>query len=296
MPHVKSIVKLWHFHKPMRLSLTETGLLISIIRAVSANKLQDVQKILYEFNVFHVGALYYTKTLITNKCAKRVLSSPRSRPAVQAGTAESSRIPKQRSTQSTARSHSTIKCKLSVTITKKFSLKVPHQQGRNMYACVTIDDKTLFVHLLVISLFVILHELIAIFKHSTLWSCDSTNFKKVKSNRGTRNWCLLHTEKKLCNHVITCLHLNAPAFILEQRTRRSSDYGSNVTECANYPNIMQTERSSKNMTCCRHAVFACVETNIKTRNNEVKKAKINCGKSESVISPHTRRQDIMQLD
>jgi hypothetical protein len=28
------------------------------------------------------------------------------------------------------------------------------QQGRNMYECVTIEDKTLFVHLLVISVFV----------------------------------------------------------------------------------------------------------------------------------------------
>jgi hypothetical protein len=28
-----------------------------------------------EFNVFHVRALYYTKTLFTNKCTKRVLSS-----------------------------------------------------------------------------------------------------------------------------------------------------------------------------------------------------------------------------
>jgi hypothetical protein len=28
------------------------------------------------------------------------------------------------------------------------------QQGRNMYECVTIDDKTLFTHLLVISVFV----------------------------------------------------------------------------------------------------------------------------------------------
>jgi hypothetical protein len=27
------------------------------------------------------------------------------------------------------------------------------QQGRNMYECVTIDDKTLLVHLLVISVF-----------------------------------------------------------------------------------------------------------------------------------------------
>jgi hypothetical protein len=35
------------------------------------------------------------------------------------------------STQSTAHSHSTIKCNLSVTITKKFSLKMT-QQGRNM--------------------------------------------------------------------------------------------------------------------------------------------------------------------
>jgi hypothetical protein len=28
------------------------------------------------------------------------------------------------------------------------------EQGRNMWECVTIDDKTLFVHLLVISVFV----------------------------------------------------------------------------------------------------------------------------------------------
>jgi hypothetical protein len=39
--------------------------------------------------------------------------------AVQAGTAESSRLQKQCSTQSTAHSHSTIKCNLSVTITKR---------------------------------------------------------------------------------------------------------------------------------------------------------------------------------
>jgi hypothetical protein len=52
-------------------------------------------------------------------------------PGLQAGTAESSRLQKQRSTQSTAHSHSTIKCNLSVTITKKFSLKMA-QQDRNM--------------------------------------------------------------------------------------------------------------------------------------------------------------------
>jgi hypothetical protein len=32
------------------------------------------------------------------------------------------------------------------------------QQCRNMYECVTIDDKTLFVHLLVISVFVKLYD------------------------------------------------------------------------------------------------------------------------------------------
>jgi hypothetical protein len=50
---------------------------------------------------------------------------------LQAGTAEGSRLQKQRSTQLTAHSHSTIKCNLSVTITKKFSLKMT-QQGQNM--------------------------------------------------------------------------------------------------------------------------------------------------------------------
>jgi hypothetical protein len=73
--------------------------------------------------------------------------------AVQAWTAGSSRLQKQRSTQSTAHSHSTIKCNLSVMMTKKFFLKMT-QHGRNMQECVTIDDKTLFMHLLVISVFV----------------------------------------------------------------------------------------------------------------------------------------------
>jgi hypothetical protein len=35
----------------------------------------DNVNILYRFNVFHVRAICYTKTLITNKCTKRVLSS-----------------------------------------------------------------------------------------------------------------------------------------------------------------------------------------------------------------------------
>jgi hypothetical protein len=34
-----------------------------------------ISKSFRKFNVFHVRALYYTKTLITNKCTKRVLSS-----------------------------------------------------------------------------------------------------------------------------------------------------------------------------------------------------------------------------
>jgi hypothetical protein len=69
---------------------------------------------------------YATKTLITNKCTKRVLLSIVTHTysivpactAVQAGTTESSRLQKQRSTQSTARSHSAVNCNLSVTITK----------------------------------------------------------------------------------------------------------------------------------------------------------------------------------
>jgi hypothetical protein len=54
----------------------------------------------------------------------------RSRPALhcsamQAGTTEGSRLQKQRSTQSTAHSHSTIKCNLSVTITKSAPWRWP---------------------------------------------------------------------------------------------------------------------------------------------------------------------------
>jgi hypothetical protein len=124
------------------------------------------------FNVFHD----YTKTLIINKCTKRVLSSIvthsymfrpgwvifrenlfvivtlrlhfivewecavdcvlctggvnslRSGPA---GRDHWEFTPPVHSTQSTAHSHWTIKCNLSVTITKRFSLKMT-QQGRNM--------------------------------------------------------------------------------------------------------------------------------------------------------------------
>jgi hypothetical protein len=80
-----------------------------------------------------------TETLITNKCKKRVLLSIVKHSymfglhcsAVQAGTAGSSRLRKQRSTQSVEHSHSIIKCKLGVTITKKFSLKM-NKQGRSM--------------------------------------------------------------------------------------------------------------------------------------------------------------------
>jgi hypothetical protein len=57
--------------------------------------------------------------------------TPTAENAVQAGTTESSRLQKQRSAQSTAHSQSIVKCNLSVTITKKFSLKMT-QQGRNM--------------------------------------------------------------------------------------------------------------------------------------------------------------------
>jgi hypothetical protein len=35
----------------------------------------DSNDILHKFNVFHVRALYHTKTLIANKCTKRVLTS-----------------------------------------------------------------------------------------------------------------------------------------------------------------------------------------------------------------------------
>jgi hypothetical protein len=52
-------------------------------------------------------------------------------PGLQAGTADRSFLQKQCSTQSTAHSHSTVKCNLRVTVTRKFSLKMT-QQGRNM--------------------------------------------------------------------------------------------------------------------------------------------------------------------
>jgi hypothetical protein len=114
--------------------------------------------------MFHVRALYYTKTLITNKCTKRVLSSVVThsymfRPcwvifrenffvvvtlrlhfivewecAVDcvrrcfwrpAGRDRREFTPPVHSTQSTAHSHSTTKCNLSVTITKSSPWRWP---------------------------------------------------------------------------------------------------------------------------------------------------------------------------
>jgi uncharacterized Fe-S cluster protein YjdI len=103
------------------------------------------------FNVFHVRALYYTKTLITNKCTERIFTSVvthsymfrpcwvvfrenfsfplpsavRAWTAVQARTAESSRLKKQRSTQSTAHSHSTVKCNPTVMETESSPWRWP---------------------------------------------------------------------------------------------------------------------------------------------------------------------------
>jgi hypothetical protein len=103
------------------------------------------------FNVFPVRALYYTqKTLITNKCTKSFIINCNTLlhvstllghlqgqlfcyrytkvalySWVRMCCSESSRLQKQRSTKSTAHSHSTIKCNLSVTITKSSPWRWP---------------------------------------------------------------------------------------------------------------------------------------------------------------------------
>jgi hypothetical protein len=104
---------------------------------INCNTLLQVSTLLGHFQ----WELFVTVTLrlhfiVEWKCAvdcvlrcfwRRVIS------AVPACTAsgESSRLQKKRSTQSRAHSHSTIKCNLRATLTKKFSLKMT-QQGRNM--------------------------------------------------------------------------------------------------------------------------------------------------------------------
>jgi hypothetical protein len=98
--------------------------------------------------------------------------------------------------------------------------------------------------------------------------------------------------RKLCNHITTYLRLNAPVFKLEQCTHKSSDYGSNVIERANYPNIIQIESLSGNGTCYGHAVFVFVETNIKTRDIEVKKEKLTAA-NENWLSLFIHRDKIL---
>jgi hypothetical protein len=43
-----------------------------IVKFTRSRKLQHIFNEFHLFNVFRVRALYYTKTLITNKCTKRV--------------------------------------------------------------------------------------------------------------------------------------------------------------------------------------------------------------------------------
>jgi hypothetical protein len=149
----------------------------------------------YLFSVFHVRALYHTKTLITNKRTKRVLSSIVTqsymfRPcwvifrenffvililrllfivewecavdcvlrcfwrrglSVDASRDRGEFTPPVHSTQSTAHSHSTIKCNLSVTITKRSPWRWP-SRVETCRSVLRLMIK-LFVHLLVISVF-----------------------------------------------------------------------------------------------------------------------------------------------
>jgi hypothetical protein len=66
------------------------------------------------------GELFFIVTLMLHFIVERECAV-----GLQAGTAESSRPQKPRSTQSTAHSHSTIKCNLSVTITESSPWRWP---------------------------------------------------------------------------------------------------------------------------------------------------------------------------
>jgi hypothetical protein len=114
------------------------------------------------FNVFHVRALYYTKTLITNKCTKSFFINCNTLLHVSTllvhlqGELSVLRCflgasKKQSSTQSTAHSRSTIKCNLSVTATESSPWRWPSR----VETCRSVLQlmKKLFVHLLVIKVF-----------------------------------------------------------------------------------------------------------------------------------------------
>jgi hypothetical protein len=73
-------------------------------------------------------------------------------PIIPTRTAESSRLQKQRSTQSTAHSHSNVKCNPSVTVTESSPWRWP-SRVETCRSVLRLMIK-LFVHLLVISVFV----------------------------------------------------------------------------------------------------------------------------------------------
>jgi hypothetical protein len=78
---------------------------------------------------------------------------------------------KQCSTQSTAHSHSTVKCNLSVTVTKSSPWRWP-SKAETCRSVLTIDDKTLFVHLLAISVFVKLYDTGCDIRYRSKWQQD----------------------------------------------------------------------------------------------------------------------------
>jgi hypothetical protein len=64
---------LWFNHKIIK-TIKPTPLGVTDGANLNGSSIQGTNLIRI-FNVFHVCALYYTKTLITSKCTKRVLSS-----------------------------------------------------------------------------------------------------------------------------------------------------------------------------------------------------------------------------
>jgi hypothetical protein len=93
-------------------------LIISKILSLKKNTFVLDIKLIFAsfFSMFHIRALYHTKTPPTNSAW--TLRCP-------ARTTESSRLQKQRSTQSTAHSHSTVKYNPSVTVTESSPWRWP---------------------------------------------------------------------------------------------------------------------------------------------------------------------------
>jgi hypothetical protein len=151
--------------------------------------------------------------------------------ALQTGTTESSRLQKQRSPQSTAHSHSTIKCKLSVTITRSSPWRWPSR----IETCRSMLRLMIKLSLCICWWLVFLCN--TVHGHGTHYTFLSTKTHYVKRIRCSSN---------TCTATIRCQQITSPLWqrhvtLLLVRSHYISYQRVRVTQ--NVSNLVETDHS-----------------------------------------------------